>query len=166
MTINKNFVYKSGIKENTTNKTSKVNLRKPLPSIPNLSLPQRDHNKDLQLYVYLWTCKLTNGNTKGSLNPKTDATVNTGSKHEKIAPNKSILPTRGSTGNVARWCPSGVSSSSASSAFYTKQDGSKLNFSLPYRSLTSRQMVRIKKIINESNSAKDARDFMKTTAAY
>ena len=53
MTINKYFVYKSGIKENTTNKTSKVNLRKPLPSIPNLSLPQRDHNKDLQLYVYL-----------------------------------------------------------------------------------------------------------------
>ena len=76
--------------------------------------------------------KLTKGKTNGSLNPRTDATVNTGSKHEKIAPNKIILPTRGSTGNVAKWYPSGVSSSFASSAFYNKQHGSTFNFSLPH----------------------------------
>lgn len=46
--------------------------------------------------------ELTSGNTKGSLNPKTDATVSTGSKHEKIAPNKIILPIRGLTGKAAK----------------------------------------------------------------
>lgn len=44
----------------------------------------------------------TKGNTKGSLNPKTDATVRTGSKHENIAPNKMILPTLGFTGKAAK----------------------------------------------------------------
>ena len=46
--------------------------------------------------------ELTSGKTKGSLNPKTDATVSTGSKHEKIAPNKIILPIRGLTGKAAK----------------------------------------------------------------
>ena len=66
----------------------------------------------------------TKGNTKGSLNPKTDATVRTGSKHENIAPNKMILPTLGFTGKAAKWWPRGVKSSFASSAFYkrTKQN--------------------------------------------
>lgn len=79
-----------------------MNLRRPLLSNRYFSVPQRDRCREVQLYVYLSKDTLTNGNTKGSLNPKTDATVNTGSKHEKIAPNKIILPTRGSTGNVAR----------------------------------------------------------------
>ena len=46
--------------------------------------------------------ELTSGKTKGSLNPKTDAIVSTGSKHEKIAPNKIILPIRGLTGKAAK----------------------------------------------------------------
>ena len=46
---------------------------------------------------------LTIGIKNGSLKPRLEATVSTGSRQENIAPNRIILPTFGLTGNVARW---------------------------------------------------------------
>ena len=53
----------------------------------------------------LGTCNqhpLTRGITKGSLNPRVLAMVNTGSKHENMAAKRIIRPMRGWTGRLAR----------------------------------------------------------------
>ena len=65
----------------------------------------------------LMITKLTSGMVNGSLNPRAEATVSTGSRHENIAPNRIILPTLGSTGSFAKWKPSGVKFSFSSNAF-------------------------------------------------
>ncbi len=64
---------------------------------------------------------LTRGTTKGSLNPRAEATVSTGSTQENMAPKRIIFPSRGATGSRAKWWPRGVSSSSLSRAFCRKE---------------------------------------------
>lgn len=59
--------------------------------------------------------------TKGSLKLRLAAIVRTGSKQQNKAPKRIIFPICGSTGNRAKWTPSGVSSSCLSKAFCQKE---------------------------------------------
>lgn len=63
----------------------------------------------------------TRGITKGSLKLRLAAIVSTGSKQQNKAPKRIIFPICGSTGNRAKWTPSGVSSSCLSKAFCQKK---------------------------------------------
>ena len=58
----------------------------------------------------------TSGIVKASLKLRLAATIQTGSKHPNIAPNKIIFPDRGSTGILAKWYPKGNRFSSLSRA--------------------------------------------------
>jgi len=60
--------------------------------------------------MYEYT-SLTNGATKGSLKPNMAQIVSTGSRQEKMAPNRMAFPIDGLTGSIARWYPSAVNSS-------------------------------------------------------
>ena len=67
---------------------------------------------------------LTSGATKGSLKPSIAQIVNTGSRQEKMAPNRMAFPIDGLTGSIARWYPSAVNSSLESNACYrTRGEG-------------------------------------------
>lgn len=65
--------------------------------------------------------------TKGSLKLRLAAIVRTGSKQQNKAPKRIIFPICGSTGNRAKWTPSGVSSSCLSKAFCQKKGKEKKN---------------------------------------
>jgi len=63
--------------------------------------------------------------TKGSLKLRLAAIVSTGSRQQNKAPKRIIFPICGSTGNRAKWTPSGVSSSCLSKAFCQKEEKKK-----------------------------------------